>query len=82
LVDAVFITFFSSSKNYLTLMTISNLDYLSDRKFCQLMTTYKIWQMAGFEAFTGESGLECSEKSTLLKTEQDFAEDRCPSIQN
>jgi hypothetical protein len=46
------------------------------------MTTYKICQMAVFDAVTGKSGLEYGENSTLLKKEQDLAEDRCPSIQN
>ncbi len=44
------------------------------------MTSCKKWQMALFEVVTDKTGLECSENSTLLKTKQDFAEDRCPSI--
>ncbi len=44
------------------------------------MTSCKKWQMPGFEVVTDKTGLGCGENSTLLKTKQDFADDRCPSI--
>ena len=44
------------------------------------MTSCQKWQITGFEAVTDKTGLEFSENSTLLKTKQDFADDRCPSI--
>jgi hypothetical protein len=40
------------------------------------MTTYQKWQMPRFEAVAGKTGLAFGENSTLLKREQDFAEDR------
>ncbi len=47
----------------------NNLDYLSDRKFCQVMTTYQKWQMPRFGAVAGKTGLAFCENSTLLKTD-------------
>ena len=40
------------------------------------MTTCQKWQMVGFEAVAGKTGLAFCENSTLLKREQGFAEDR------
>jgi len=44
------------------------------------MTSGKKWQISEFEAVTDKTGLGCGENRTLLKTKQDFADDRCPSI--
>ncbi len=40
------------------------------------MTTYQKWQMPRFGAVAGKTGFAFCENSTLLKREQDFAEDR------